>query len=115
MAGTSPAMTMDRLYVALKRAADQVVKRDRAAAAYEEIEHRDRPHQGVFEPELVPEISADTPALHVGDEQEDHDRDRGHAGEQAERKHWPADELRQRDRRRPRLAGPIAVGVELLG
>src|SRR5262245_798406 len=43
---------------ALERAADEMVKGDRAGPVHEEIERRDGPHQGVFEAELVPEIFA---------------------------------------------------------
>src|SRR5215470_10413379 len=115
MAGTSPAMTKDRLRAPLERVADQVVKRDRAAAADEKVERHHGPHQGVFEPELVPEILADPPALEIGHDQEKQDRKRGDPGEQTEREQWPADKLRERDRGRPDLARPIAIVVELGG
>src|SRR5215467_16364367 len=110
-----PAMTKHGLYVALKRAAEQVVKRDRAAAVDEKIERHDRPHQGVFEAELIPEVFAHPPALDIAHDQEQHDRQCGNAREQAEREQRAADELRERDRGRPEFAGPVAVVVELVG
>src|SRR5262249_41802136 len=99
----------------LKRVADQMVKRDRATAADEEVEHCHRPHQGVFEPELVPELLADPPALDICHDQEKKDRKRSNTGEQPEREHRPADELGDRDRGRPELAGAVTVVVELGG
>src|SRR5215468_4728184 len=99
----------------LKRLADEVVKRDRAAAVDEKVERHDGPHQGVFEPELIPEILADAPALEVGHDQEQQDRKRSDASEQAEREQRAADKLGERDRGRPELARPIAIVVELGG
>src|SRR5207247_820684 len=100
---------------ALERAADQVVKRDRAAAVDEEVERRDRPHERVFEPELIPEIFSDPPALEVGHHEEDHDRHGGRPREQPECQQWSADKLRERDGRGPEFSRPIAVAVELCG
>src|SRR5262245_216784 len=97
-----------------KSAAEQeVIERVRPAAVHEEIQHLDRPHQRVFEAELVPEIAADAPALDIGHCEEDQNRHRDDAREQAEREQRPAYQLHDRDRRRPELSGPIAVAVEL--
>src|SRR5262245_11045069 len=100
---------------ALKRIADQMVKRDRTAAMDEEIERHNGPHQSVFEPELIPEVFAHPPALDIGHDQEEEDRHGGNACEQTKCEQRAADELRDRDRGRPNPAGAIAVMIELLG
>ena len=81
----------------------------------EYVERSDRPHQGIFEAELIPKILADTPALDVGDEEKNQD-DRGNRPrEQSECKQRPADKLGERDRARPELSRPIAALIELDG
>ena len=77
----------------LKRSPDQVIERDAAAAMHQEVEGRDRPHHGVFEAELIPEVLSDAPAFNVGDEQKHKNRECDRAREQPERQERPADEL----------------------
>src|ERR1700719_458637 len=86
-----------------------------AATMNDEIERRHRPHQGVFEAERIPEIAADTPALDIGHRQEDEDRHRHQTCEQAESEKRTAQELGDRDRRRPEPARTIAALIELPG
>src|SRR5215831_17806754 len=90
-----------------------MIDRDRAAAVHQEIQYRHGPHQRVFQAGLVPEISADPPALVIGYDEKDHDRAGDGPGEQPEREHRTAHELRDRDGRRPEFSGTIAVAVEL--
>src|SRR5262249_3348120 len=89
-----------------------MIDRDRAAAVHQEIQHRHGPHQRVFQAGLVPEISADPPALVIGYDEKDHDRAGDGPGEQPKREHRTAHELRDRDGRRPEFSGTIAVAVE---
>src|SRR5262249_57455979 len=76
-------------------------------------ERRDVRNQGVLEPELVPEILSYPPALDIRDDQEEHEGHGGGTRKQAEREQGAGDELRERDRGRPELAGTIAIVVEL--
>src|SRR2546423_2314217 len=91
---TSILLGMFAMRAALKRAADEVVKRDRAATMHHEVQRRDGPHQRVFETELIPEILADTPAFEIRHDQENEDSERDRPGEQPEREQRAADQLR---------------------
>src|SRR5262249_9453192 len=92
----------------------EMIERDRPAPVHEEIKHAEGPHQRVFEPELIPEIAAYPPALVVGHDQENQDRQCCQPCEQAKRQQRTAEELRDRDRRCPEFPRPVAVPVELL-
>src|SRR5215467_6387993 len=92
---------------------EKMIDRDRPTAIYQEIQHRHRPHQRVFEARFVPKISADAPTLVIGYDEKDQDRAGDGPREQPERKHRPAHELRDGDRRRPEFSGTIAVAVQL--
>src|SRR6202035_5707868 len=65
--------------ISSKFPADQMIERITAAAMDQEIERRDEPHQRIFHAELVPEIAADPPALEIGHDQEQHQRQAGQA------------------------------------
>src|SRR5262245_50900203 len=90
-----------------------MIERDRATAVHQEIQRGHGPHQRVFQAGLVPEISADPPALVIGHDEKDHDRARDEASEQSEREHRTAEQLRDGDGGRPEFSGTIAVAVEL--
>src|SRR6516162_8451978 len=92
---------------------ENMIDRDRPTAIYQEIQHRHRPHQRVFQAGLVPKISADAPTLVIGYDEKDQDRAGDGPREQPERKHRTAYELGDGDRRRPEFSGTIAVAVEL--
>src|SRR5262245_52807515 len=92
---------------------EKMIDRDRATAMHQEIHHGHGPHERVFQPGLVPEISADPPALVIGYNEKDHDHAGDGPGEQPEREHRTAYELRDRDGRRPEFSRTIAVAVEL--
>src|SRR5262249_8798902 len=92
---------------------EKMIDRDRPTAIYQEIQHRHGPHQRVFQAGLVPKISADAQTLVIGYDEKDQDRAGDGPREQSERKHRPAYELGDGDRRRPEFSGTIAVAVEL--
>jgi hypothetical protein len=96
----------------------RIRKCDRASggrAADQDVECGDRPHQRIFQSKLIPKIAADAPAFDIADQKENQNHCGDRAREQAECKERPADELGERNRRRPQLARTIAGLVELFG
>src|SRR5260370_15991113 len=86
-----------------------------AANVRKEIERRDRPHQGVFEAERIPEIAAHAPALDVRHREKNKKRHCRRAGEKAKREQRPEHKFGDRYCRRPQPARAVAGLVELRG
>src|SRR5260370_37048254 len=78
------------------------------AAVNKEIERRDRPHQGVFEAERIPEIAAHAPALDVRHREKNKNRHCRRAGEKATRDQRPEHKFGDRYCRRPQPARAVA-------
>src|SRR5712671_3515120 len=85
------------------------------AAVNKEIERRDRPHQGVFEAECIPEIAAHPPALDVRHREKNKNRHCRRAGGKAKREQRPEHQFGHRYCRRPQPARAVAGLVELRG
>src|SRR6516165_11095464 len=106
---------MTALDVGLQLAPDeQMIERERAAPAHQEIERGYSPHQRVLETGSVPEIAADPPALVIRHDEKDDDGKRNRARQQPQRQHRAKHKLRHRDGGRPQAPRAIAVLLELL-
>src|SRR5262249_39669533 len=92
----------------------EMIERERPAPMHAGIKRAEGPHQLIFEAELIQEIAAYPPALVVGHDQENQDRQCRRPREQADRQQRTAQKLRDRDCRRPEFPRPVAVPVELL-
>src|SRR6516164_1149630 len=111
--GLDEAFVGGQVYLLLK--SENAIERIRARAADEDVERSDRPHQRIFQAELIPKITTDAPAFDIADEKKNQNNGRDRAREQTECKERPADKLGERDRRRPDFSRMIAGLVELFG
>src|SRR6516165_3143692 len=75
--GLDEAFVGGQVYLLLK--SENAIERIRARAADEDVERSDRPHQRIFQAELIPKITTDAPAFDIADEKKNQNNGRDRA------------------------------------